>query len=322
MMRISVGVICFGLSLSSLNVSRADTIYLAVGDSSAFGETDRTRNPSNGDRGYVAPFADFLGSRLGTRPTVINTALNGETTLSYSTGSLSDRASLDGILLNSNYAPFAPNFPSQLEFVRSAIQTAATQGNSIDYVTLQLGANDLSNAAEAPGFLNLTPAEQVQVVSQTIQTAGNQYAGILGELRQSLPNAQIYVIGYHNPYGGSPNNPFFTLAAPAVEGLNATIEGVGSLFGATYVDFYNPVLGRENELTLANLFPQDLVNYVHLNDAGYRVVSAQLIATADPTVTNAVPGPSSAILLGLGTISLTLWLRKQREKSALVAVAA
>ena len=28
-------------------------IYLALGDSSAFGEINRTKNPSNGDRGYV-----------------------------------------------------------------------------------------------------------------------------------------------------------------------------------------------------------------------------------------------------------------------------
>ena len=29
--------------------------YVAIGDSMAFGETDFTRNPSNGDRGYVGP---------------------------------------------------------------------------------------------------------------------------------------------------------------------------------------------------------------------------------------------------------------------------
>src|SRR6188768_4089476 len=82
----------------------ADNIYLAVGDSSAFGETNRTQNPSNGDRGYVAPFADFLaGQNGGVRPTVINTAINGETTTSFFSGLVSDRDSLDGIFLNSRY---------------------------------------------------------------------------------------------------------------------------------------------------------------------------------------------------------------------------
>ena len=49
----------------------AEPIYLALGDSSGFGETNRTRNPSNGDRGYVSPFADYLAGVYGTRPTVM-----------------------------------------------------------------------------------------------------------------------------------------------------------------------------------------------------------------------------------------------------------
>jgi len=83
------------------SAANADPIYLALGDSSAFGETNRTQNPSNGDRGYVRPFADYLGSVYGTRPTVVNLAINGETSGSYFAGS--GRVSSDGQGFNTNY---------------------------------------------------------------------------------------------------------------------------------------------------------------------------------------------------------------------------
>ena len=38
---------------------------LALGDSMAFGETDFTQNPSNGDRGYVSGYANWLGTQGG-----------------------------------------------------------------------------------------------------------------------------------------------------------------------------------------------------------------------------------------------------------------
>ena len=41
----------FALALLLPAPASAAPIYLALGDSSAFGETNRTQNPSNGDRG-------------------------------------------------------------------------------------------------------------------------------------------------------------------------------------------------------------------------------------------------------------------------------
>src|SRR3954451_13105035 len=70
-------------------------IYLAIGDSSAFGETDRTKDPSNGAPGYVGPFPHYLAGRNGgQRPAVLNLAINGETSSSYTAGS--GRVSSDG----------------------------------------------------------------------------------------------------------------------------------------------------------------------------------------------------------------------------------
>ena len=61
-------ILAVGLVLVLPRAASTDMIYLALGDSSAFGETNRTQNPSYGDRGYVAPFADYLATRYGGAP--------------------------------------------------------------------------------------------------------------------------------------------------------------------------------------------------------------------------------------------------------------
>ncbi len=278
--------------------ARADSVLLVLGDSSAFGETDRTQNPSNGDRGYVAPFADYLaGQNGGVRPTVINTAINGETTKSFFSGNVADRASTDGIFLNSNYSGFAPNYPSQHEYLINTILAQIVAGNDIRNVVVQLGANDLSNTAESPGFLALSPDEQTAQIGSTFATVGQNEAQILGEVRSLLPNANLFVIGYHNPYGGTPEHPFYPIAAPAVQGLNGVIAQISVPFGATYVDFYSPIVGRERELTLIDRWQTDPINNVHLNSQGYQVESQQLIDASKP-----VPAPPSIVLAAFGSL--------------------
>src|SRR5205823_1650131 len=60
----------------------------ALGDSMAFGETNFTANPSNGDRGYVSLYATSLASSNGgVRPNVINLAADGETSSTFFNGS-------------------------------------------------------------------------------------------------------------------------------------------------------------------------------------------------------------------------------------------
>ncbi|MGL6074330.1 MAG: SGNH/GDSL hydrolase family protein [Fimbriiglobus sp.] len=307
----------FGTMLAlfvGVSFAQADFTYLAIGDSSAFGETNRTQNPSNGDRGYVAPLADYLGSRFGQRPQVFNFAINGETTKSYFSGLVSDRASTDGITLNTRYQSYAPAYTiSQQQVVSNFISAQAGGTAPIKFVTVQIGANDLSNTAETPGFLSLPPAQQQQLVGQTIQTAAGNLVQILTEIRTQLPNADIYVMGYHNPYGGSPSHPFYSLAAPAVRGLNGAAEQVSMAFGAKFVNFYPVVEGREQELTLINTFPADLINYVHLNNAGYTEVSRTLIDAAStsnqfppsgPGGANPVPAPPALILLAISGLTL------------------
>lgn len=73
--------------------------YLAVGDSLAYGFDTLTTTPrSLGDRGYVAPYADWLQSITGQRPRIVNLGVPAESTETFFTG-----GSL-GYLFNSNYS--------------------------------------------------------------------------------------------------------------------------------------------------------------------------------------------------------------------------
>src|SRR4051794_35056666 len=143
-------------------VAPAGPVYLVLGDSSAFGETDRTRNPSDGDRGYVAPFADYLGAKYGRpRPAVVNLAIDGETSASYTTGT--GRSSDDGIFHNGHYAP---PYETQREAFRRALAEVRAAGDRVEDVTVQFGANDLFVVAEAAGFLEKSPEEQAAAVGR------------------------------------------------------------------------------------------------------------------------------------------------------------
>lgn len=274
----------------------ADTIYLALGDSSAFGETNRTQNPSDGDRGYVRPFADFLATQDGgVRPTVVNLAINGETSSSFFTGS--GRVSSDGQGFNTNYIGRADPFPQYQEYVDRSNQFA-TNGDVVKTITVQFGANNLDGAASNPLFLLLPPEAQLAAIAAILAQVQADYINILGDVRGRYPDADIYAIGYHNPYNGDLSLPISGLADPAVRGLNQVIAGVAPVFNAKYVDFYSAITPNEATLTLISTFSTDPVNFVHLNDAGYAVAADELIRTAS------VPAPPAILLCAVGFAAL------------------
>jgi len=279
------------------SAANADPIYLALGDSSAFGETNRTQNPSNGDRGYVRPFADYLGSVYGTPPTVVNLAINGETSGSYFAGT--GRVSSDGQGFNTNYnSVLSDPYPQYTRLT----ELFPSPNTDVRAVSVQLGANNLDAVASSPGFLSLPSADQQAMILAALGAFQTDYVNILGDLAVRFPNATLYALGYHNPYNGHPTHPFYTLADPAVQGLNQVIEGVAPFFGATYVDVYGAINPNEASLTLIGTFPTDPVNYVHLNADGYAAVGDQFIrAAGGPTP---VPAPASLLLFGFGGVAL------------------
>lgn len=295
----------------------AGPIYVALGDSSAFGETDRTRNPSAGDRGYVQPFADYLAGVFGTRPSVRNFAINGETTGSYFAGR--GRVSADGQGLNTNYAGIGTTPYSQYQRLKDEFGSPAANAD-VRVVTVQFGANNLDRVAGTPGFLGLRPDEQQALVGAVLAEVQADYTNILGDVRTRFPNADIYALGYHNPYNGDPTHPFHPVADPAVQGLNQVIAGVSSVpqFDAKYVDVYHAIHPNEAGFTLMTTWQTDPVNYVHLNDSGYRAVGEELIRTAGGP--EAVPEPATMVLVAVG--GLVLLVRRKVWSPAAVTESA
>ena len=103
-------------------------------------------DPSNGDRGFVGMYADFLGSRYGYRPNVINLAVDGETSSSFTSGigrvppgpGYTDASLAE---LNTHYTGPIP--PTQASLLALTIASEAAAGHVIGNISISLGSNDL-----------------------------------------------------------------------------------------------------------------------------------------------------------------------------------
>lgn len=280
--------------------------YLSVGDSVGFGETTFTQNPSNGDRGFVSDYANYLGMQNGgVRPNVVNTAIDGETTMSFLTGSnrvISIPGMTDHALAawNTNYA--ADPSVSQNVMFQQQIAAAKATGNDIGAVTVSLGANDLFKLAADPTFQSGTPAQQQAMLQQTLYQIGSSYAIVLAEVHSLLPNAKVFALGEFNPFPGQPSNPLNAIAGPAIQGLNATIQSIAKTWSASYVDTYTPFVGHEAQYTYITGGGN-----VHPNALGYSVIASQI---------EAVPEPSTLAVMGLGFAAVAIHARRRRNRAA------
>jgi lysophospholipase L1-like esterase len=277
--------------------------YIAVGDSLAFGETDFTHDPSYGDRGYVKPFADALAAQdFDRRPTVINLGVDGETTGTFFNGGPNGNGTLSGFpapQLNLNHPDTST---TQNSLLLSTIASEKAAGHNISTITVQLGANDLLQTVNSPGFFSLSPTQQQAMVAQTLGTVQTNLGTLLSEIKGQLPNANVLVMDYYNPFAAIPSTPIGMIADPAIKGLNAVLAGTASAFGDHYVDTYSAIAGHEATDTLI------LSGNVHPNAAGYDLIANQLIQTA------AVPEPSTSAVLGVGFAALGVrgWRRRRR----------
>ena len=264
--------------LSSVAVAHADSYYLALGDSVAFGyEKTQPLIPSNGDRGYVKPLANALGALTGVRPTVLNLALVSETSTSFA-----DTSNI-GSLLNSNY-PVSGRM-SQQAFAGAKISSL---GGQIGTVSFAIGAND---------YLNLSATDQSDpaILAQAFANIQTRYTSVLSTVRAGLPSATLILPGYYNPY--APGTAPHDRAASALTTLNALVQGYAAQFNGRYVDFYTPIEG--NQATLLG------TGDIHPNDEGYAVLGRAAV--------QAVPEPNALVALGFGAIALA---RRQRRARA------
>ena len=240
-----------------------------MGDSLAYGFDTLTTTPrSLGDRGYVAPYADWLQSITGQRPRIVNLGVPAESTETFFTG-----GSL-GYLFNSNYSLFNP--PTQAALLETRITGELNAGRTIETVSVHIGVNDFLEMTEQDGFEALPLEQQQAEIDAAMPQVAARYADILTRIRSHLPGADLIVLGYYNPFAATPADPLHDIAPYGATALNAMIQSQAVAFGGRYVDLYTPFLGNESQWTLI-VSDGD----IHPNAAGYNAI-AQLMIPSCP----------------------------------------
>ena len=292
---LSLGII-FGVVCGALGngeSAQAGQTYLALGDSITFGvgTNDTATDISNGDRGYVKGYADYLaGLSGGVRPNVINLAVSGESSSSF----FGNGVGLDGptsAMRNTNYT--GKPLPTQDALMLSTIQSQLASGNTISNVTISLGANDL--------FIALANG---QAPSQVLATLQANELNLLSQIRRLLPATNLILLGYFDPYApfaNDPSSPLYAIAqasASAIPTLNSLIAADAAAFHAGFANLYTPFQGKE----LADTYVA--TGNVHPNAAGYALITRTL---------ESVPEPSSLILVGIGAGLLPIAVRSDQS---------
>ncbi len=266
----------------------ADT-YLSIGDSLAFGYSRLQQTPIGlGDNGYVRRYADHLAGVNGTRPEVLNLAVPGETTRDFRGG-----PGL-GVLFNTNYYdtnPFTEPVPSQAELLAQALGEHVAGTRTISTVTIHIGANDLFDVTDRPGFFNQSFAQQLAEAQARIYEVASFYGSLLGDIRSAAPGADVFVMGYYNPFAILPSDPLFSLSDPGIMLLNDALRGAAVDAGVEFVDVFDRFDGREAELTRILTLDDRGDPNIHPTELGYDELAAALIA---------VPAPGSVVVLVLG----------------------
>ena len=307
--------VLIGFAFGAAGTVSAASVYVGLGDSITFGETDLSYVPSYGDRGYVADFANTLASRNGgTPPMVVNLAIDGETAASFMSGVGRTPPVLgrtDAILAaqNLNYAK-NPSTP-QADMFRSLVASESASGNSINTISITLGFNELGALANFPA------SQALAMLPGTLATYQTNYTNVLEEVRSLEPRANLYLIGYYNPFTVDPKNPATPIFAKGGPELNGIIQTLAADFNAYYVDTNTPFLGKEAALTYIGQYPAgstspgpdsgiEPIGNVHPNAAGYTVIGDQLVT--------ATPEPSSVGLFAIAAAGFGIALRMRRRQ--------
>lgn len=264
--------------------------YLALGDSITFGETDLFYRQSLGDRGYVDDFANYLASQQGgTRPTVINLGIDGETAASFQTnaGRTPPVLGRTDVPLQQENLNYVGNPVSQSTLLAQRVAERRAAGDTIGTITITLGFNELA------ALSNLPTDQALAAIPGTLATYRNNYSDVLTQIRSLAPEARLYLLGYYNPFPADPGSPAAPIFNTAGAQLNATIRGLAGQFGAAYVDTATPFIGHEAEYTFLDEQPHGFlrdgpfggvepIGNVHANETGYAVIARQIEAAAVP----------------------------------------
>lgn len=300
----------------SLPWAGAAPVYIALGDSITFGETDLNYVGSFGDRGYVSGYADALAARQGgIRPMVINLAIDGETAASFASGNgrtppVVGRTDTPLALQNLNYA--SGNLVPQGQLFASTVAAQVSAGNTIEAITITLGFNELAALSALP------TAQALAAIAQTLSTYQTNYSAVLSQVRALAPDANLSLLGYFNPFPADPSSPAAPIFNAAGLHLNGIIKALASTYGASFVDTAGPFVGHEAEFTYLDEMPAGSsvggpfggllpIGNVHPNALGYAAIAAQVTA---------VPEPQTWALVAAGLLLVVGGRRRQRKGTA------
>lgn len=239
-MRLLTAIALFCVATPSL---AAEKVYLSLGDSLAFGYTTvaTSTDPSFGDRGYVAPYADWLSTQNGgVRPKVVNLGITGESTGGFFDTSNPARA------VNLTYGGAAI---SQSAKMAQVVGEEAALGNTIETVSVALGANDIFSVVLQPGFIDLPGAQQLGAIFAALDMALANYTLAMSQVRSLLPTADLIIMGQYNPFTIVPESPAQAFAPLIVGALNQINTNVAAAFGGRYIDTLSLFAGNETAYT-------------------------------------------------------------------------
>jgi lysophospholipase L1-like esterase len=254
----SIGI-TFALAAPVAATSPARTVYLALGDSLAWG--DGASVPTR--TGYVPRLAGyFQGASHGGADVLVNLGVGGE-----STGSI-----------------LAAQLPAGLAVI-------ADPSTDTRVVTISIGGNDLLDLIDDendPCVLDAGSLTCQALLFQAMTGVATNMPVILGSLQGALAgdpgDEKVFVLLPYNAFSGT-GHPLEVLIGQAMRGrdmaidcaANADLANVGlddilacnaRYFGAVVVDSYPLFEGR----TLALTHMGETFN-VHPNDAGYEVIT-------------------------------------------------
>jgi len=229
------------------------SIYLALGDSSAFGfqlakflQNLPAEDPTVFNTGYVDDFAKDLRA-IKPRIQTINLSCVDETTDS---------------LLGLEPCSYDPPFPLHTEYSGSQIDAALgvlrAHRGQVSPITINIGGADLGRGRSL---------EHIQA----------NLSRILARLREAGPYSEIIVLGYYNP---------FVVTVPGSDALardfNAHLAAAAAQHRAEFVDplpVFNPPVDEIATICRLTLMCTPLQD-THASDAGYQKLADLLLAAS------------------------------------------
>jgi len=234
--------------------------YLALGDSLAAGI-----NPEGQlGKGY----SDFLAETLQDA----NLALSFNKGFSYPGYTTAD------ILKDLQSNVTKPVVGSGHEDNEAELQQSVA---SATIITISAGANDVLPYVKVDSSTGIPDINLLQLTA-AVQKVGVNYNEILKAIYELNPNAQVYVMGYYNPFPhlAAEVQPQI---AQLLGGLNGAIQSGMKGTSAVYVPT-NDLIAKDYDAYLPNS------SNIHLSEAGYQVVADAFAQTLLASVPGLTPG--------------------------------